>query len=168
MPVKSGQSNSSPLSMKINFILIMLTINLFFIIIVHNIYLSQYQIMNKLPSWQVVTEECLEDGWSKEDIASLEGLIAFVNTFEGLGASKEDVRGWIGPAKRKRVVVDVLLDMAVSHSYLVKEDEEMYVGHPHSRTPPVPRCYFPNMMIYALLTCYDMYQQQYIVFLLLV
>ena len=68
-------------------------------------------------------------GWSKEDIASLEGLIAFVNTFEGLGASKEDVRGWIGPAKRKRVVVNVLLDMAVSHSYLVKEDEEMYVIH---------------------------------------
>ena len=108
-----------------------------------------------LPSWQVVTDECLEDGWSEQDIASLQALIAFVNTFKELGASKSDVMAWNGPAKRKEIPMDELLDMAVSHCFLVKEDDEMYVGHTHSRPTPVPRCYFPNMMIYALLTWYD-------------
>ena len=100
--------------------------------------MSQNQKMS-LPSWHIVNEECLEDGWRKEDIINLKELIAFVNTFKKQGASKAQLVGWMtGKPKgmTKRVAIDQLLDVALSHFLLIQVDET-YVGHEHSRLTPV-------------------------------
>ena len=90
-----------------------------------------------LPSWQILTEDCLEDGWSEKDIASLNELFAFVSTFKEHGASKADVSSWYGYARGKRVTVGQLLDMAICHSFLVEEGERIYVCHTPSRLTQV-------------------------------
>ena len=99
--------------------------------------MSQNQKMS-LPSWHIVNEECLEDGWRKEDIINLKELIAFVNTFKKQGASKADVMVWMSGKPKgmtKRVSIDQLLDVALSHFLLIQVDET-YVGHEHSRLIP--------------------------------
>ena len=88
------------------------------------------------PSWQEVAEACLEEGWAEGDIDSLKDLIAFVNTFKVLGASKTDLRGWRSEqATGKRLGVAELLSMAIRHFLLIQVGvvEQMYVGHAHSR-----------------------------------
>ena len=63
-------------------------------------------------SWQHVTEECVEAGWSEVDIANLEDLVAVVN-------SLEDLKMWRPKLKsRKMLVVDELVSMAIRHSLL--------------------------------------------------
>ena len=89
-----------------------------------------------LPSWEVVAEACLEEGWGETDIAYLKDLVAFVNTFKVLGASKSDVRDWRPEqARGKRLGVSELLSMAIRHFLLIQVGvvEQMYVGHAHSR-----------------------------------
>ena len=63
-------------------------------------------------SWQLVTEECLEAGWSEVDINNLEDLVASVN-------SLEDLKNWTPKQRsRKMLVVDELVSMAIRHSIL--------------------------------------------------
>jgi len=85
-----------------------------------------------LTNWELVAEAC----WSEGDIAYLKDLVAFVNTFKVLGASKADVRGWRQePAKGKRLGVSELLSMAIRHFLLIQVGvvEQVYVGHAHAR-----------------------------------
>ena len=82
-------------------------------------------------SWQLVTEACVEEGWSEVDIANLKDLASFVNSFQALGASKADLRDWRPKQRaRKMLVLDELLSMAIRYSMLVKVGgaKQMYVG----------------------------------------
>ena len=88
------------------------------------------------PNWEQVAEACLEEGWGEGDIAYLQDLVAYVNTFKVMGASKADVRNWRPEqAKGKRLAVSELLSMAIRHFLLIQVGvvEQMYVGHAHSR-----------------------------------
>ena len=89
-----------------------------------------------LPGWEHITASCQEEGWSEADIVSLKDLVAFVNNFRTMGASKSDIRGWRSEqAKVKRLGVLELLSMAIRHFLVIQVGvvEQMYVGHAHSR-----------------------------------
>ena len=82
-------------------------------------------------SWQLVTEACAEEGWSEVDITNLKDLVTFVNSFQALGARKEDLGDWRPQQRaRKMLVLDELLSMAIRHSMLVEVGgaKKTYVG----------------------------------------
>ena len=89
-----------------------------------------------LSGWEQITASCQEEGWSEADIVSLKDLVAFVDNFKTMGASKSDIRGWRSEqAKVKRLGVLELLSMAIRHFLVIQVGvvEQMYVGHAHSR-----------------------------------
>jgi len=84
--------------------------------------------------FDLVRAQCLEEGWSENDLTSLSSLCKFVETFGVMGATKQDVKRFktIGV---KKLPVEEVLQCALNY-YLVVEVgvvEQKFVAYKHCR-----------------------------------
>ena len=82
---------------------------------------------------ELVKQVCVEEGWTENDLRSLEGLCAFIESFGFHGATKEEIKQF-RPSGVKVLPVERILQQALTHFLVIEVGivSQRFVSHQHS------------------------------------